>query len=537
MDWLGELATTGETPIPRKGHTMTRLLDSSIILVFAGEDTTGKLLSDMYSLDIERAKWTKIKYAAGPRPAGRLLHSATAISSTAMVIMYGDATADESQKGQSNPSKDVWLFDIRDCSWKEIKLQGGIIPPPRSCHSAVFGKPPGHPPAIYVFGGFGSTAGEGSSMYRLRIGDWRWECLPVVVKDTDGNEVVAENPASPKATSKAKDTGKKLYPAARESHGAIWLPNKSAMMIIGGDGGSAMLDDCWLFSPSSTKTGAWCWKQLKLKRAKGLGENKLPRSAGHTLIELPSDKNRVLMWGGITGPAGDDIMGAQYSYLIDLDAMQSTRMRASGKVPSMGRLLHGLVRMRDRLVAYGGCDGSGKVLDGVEAGRLPSKLISSEQAARDFGPEATALAEGEDVPMPQKKEFGDDVTEGVDPESEEDDPTHLPLVGPSPIPKGTPLSGRIIDATDFGYFVSVVIKNKAYKGVLVANPLKGAQSTLNSTQQADGNQNSSSRRDDAEGEPRQKRQKIDPNAAALPDSPQKRPKPMLGGEPTVIALD
>ena len=56
MDWLGELATTGTTPIPRKGHTMTRLLDSSIILVFAGEDTTGKLLSDMYSLDIERAK-------------------------------------------------------------------------------------------------------------------------------------------------------------------------------------------------------------------------------------------------------------------------------------------------------------------------------------------------------------------------------------------------------------------------------------------------------------------------------------------------
>lgn len=524
MEWLGKQETLGNQPPPRKGHTMTRLLDSSLVLVFGGENAGGEQLNDMWSLHVERMEWRRITYRDGPVPPPRLLHSATAISSTAMVIMCGDAR-EHGSKSPPAPSRDVWVFDIRDCSWREIK-GGGTVPPARSCHTAVFGNGLGQVPAIYVFGGFGNGEPGGSAMYRLRIGDWQWECLPVLVKDADGKDLVVEKPDSNATSRTERDES---FPGERESHGALWLPGLNGMMIYGGDGGVAIMDDCWLFVPSSRRAGTWRWRRLTLRMARGIKENKLPACAGVSVVALPTEKTQVLLWGGILGANGEETLSPAISYLIDLDAMQTTRLVAKGTLPACGRLLHGFVRASNHVFAFGGCDSRGNVMEGLESARLLPDLKSIGLQATDFGPEAAGVAAG------TKPDTQDRVPNEEEEEDFEEPDPNMPLMGPSSIPKGTPLSGRIIEVTDFGYFVSVIINGKLYKGVLVANPLKDGDAT---PEGATAEQLQVKEEGSVEKEPRssteRKRPRLDPVAAQLPDSPQKR---VVVNSDEVIALD
>lgn len=523
MEWFGKQETLGNQPPSRKGHTMTRLLDSSLVLVFGGENEYGEQLNDMWSLHVERMEWRRITYRDGPVPPPRLLHTATAISSTSMVVMFGDSL-EHNSTSPPTPARDVWVFDIRDCSWREIK-GGGNAPPPRSCHTAVFGNGLGQVPAIYVFGGFGHGEPDGSAVHRLRIGDWRWECLPVLIKDVNGKEHVVEKPES--NTTPASE-GEETFPGERESHTAIWLPGLNGMMIYGGDGGVAIMDDCWLFVPSSRRAGTWRWRRLKLRMARGVKENKIPACAGASLIALPTEKTQVLLWGGILGATGEETLSPAISYLIDLDAMQTTRLVAKGTLPGCGRLLHGFARAGHHIFAFGGCDSAGNVMEGLELARLLPDLKSIGLQATDFGPEAAGVAAG------AKPNVHDREPNEEEDEFEELDP-NMPLMGPSSIPKGTPLSGRIIEVTDFGYFVSVIINGKLYKGVLVANPLKDRDAAQ---ERANTEKVPIKAEDDMGPEPRlspeRKRPRLDPIAAQLPDSPQKR---VVVKSDEVIALD
>lgn len=511
---------------------MTRLLNSSIVLVFAGEDLSGNVLSDMYSLHIEKAEWRRIVYADGPGPSPRLLHTATAISSTAMVVMGGDAI-DQSDRDQKEstpaPTNDVWVFDIRDFSWREIKSNGPVFPPVCSCHSAVFGTGIGQVPALYIFGGFSTGDASGSTVMRLRICDWKWERLPVLVKGTDGKTVSLEDPTSLPPKKDGERVEVPQYPTARESHAAVWLPSMNGMLLVGGDGGAAMLNDCWLFVPSSRKKGAWKWRHLKLSMARGLTKNKLPLCAGHSVLTLTTEKTQVIVWGGITGYQADTLMASDTCYLIDLDSMQTSSVTISGKVPSTGRLLHGVVRFDDRLIVFGGCDGAGKVLAGVESGILHPSLKSGGQQAMDFGPIAADVAAGRERPVDDIEMKGMDKTNGVNTKGNLSR-KYMPLMGPSTIPKGTPLSGRILDVSDIGYFVSVVISGNMYKGVLVANPLKkGGGDKPREKEVKDVKREEQL----GNGCPPTKKARLEPMAAALPDSPQRE----VSEENEVIDLD
>lgn len=436
---------------------MTRLLDSPLVLIFGGEHPSGHLLNDMYCLNASTCVWRKIHYTTPLLPPPRILHSATPISPTALVIMCGDAapnTPHNTPNTATRPITDAWLFDLRTASWQQIPPTGHL-PPPRSCHSAVFANSLGQVPAIYVFGGFGRGEPEGSAMYRLRVGDWSWERLPVLLTSVDGTDRVVDRPVE-------DDFAPDQFPSQRESHGAIWLPAKNAMLVVGGDGGFAVLDDAWLFAPCPGRPGVWRWTCLKLRMARGLVVNKLPVCAGVTLVAVPTAKTQVLMWGGIVGCSGEEAMGPGYSVLLDLDAMQTTVLKSSGDVPPSGRLLHGFVRVGGLLLTFGGCDSEGNVLQGLQHARLKPDLKSVGLQATDFGPVAAVVAAGMDG------EPGKRVVE----EEEEEEKEMLPV--PLSIPRGTPLSGRIIDETDYGFFVSVIINGKLYKGVLVANPLKAS---------------------------------------------------------------
>lgn len=446
---------------------MTRLLDSSMVLVYGGEDSDGGLLGDMYCLNIDTRVWRKVTYADGPHPSPRILHTATAISSSAMVVMFGDGSVPA-------PRNDVWYFDVRSSQWMEIDRDDNT-PPPRSCHSAVFGNGLGQVPAIYVFGGFGSNERPGNAVHRLKIGDWKWERLAIVVTDSNGKEVVMgegrdQDPYEP-SDEETEEARERQYPCTRESHGAIWLPAMNGMLIIGGDGGFSVLDDVWLLEPSVEHSGAWRWRHMKLKMARGFLENKLPPCAGFTLISLPTEKTQVMLWGGIAGDKGLNVVAPEHSYLLDFDAMQTTRLASEGDIPKIGRLLHGFVRAGNLVFTFAGCDGEGEIIDGLKCAKVRDDLRSVGLRAMDFGPVAAEVAAGMEPSLPE-----DEVEEGDsgDDDAEQGEESVSPI-RTSAIPRGTALSGRIVEETDYGFFVSVVIKGKLYKGVLVANPLKNGE--------------------------------------------------------------
>lgn len=457
--------------------------------MFGGETNSGLLLNDMYMLNVERMHWSKVVYKAGNVPKPRILHTATAVSNNAMVMMFGDAVVSGADNNNSSNAKaitgpldDVWLFDIRDYSWKRIP-SSPTSPPARSCHSAVFGSGLGQQPAVYVFGGFGGGSARGSPVYRLKIRDWKWEKLPVYFKNRDGKEIVVSEPGNQTDPDRMNgtqiDTGS--FPFPRESHGSMWLPGLNGMLVMGGDEGYGLRDDCWLLAPYSRKQGVWRWRRIHLKPARNLPQNRLPAIGGFTLIDVPTEKTQVLVWGGILGDRGDYNLTPRYSYLIDLDGKITTCLAAKGDSPSIGRLLHGFVRVHNRFFLFGGCDDQGNVMKGLRIAKMCSDFRAIGLNATDFGPLAGNLASGvesqkengvmpsEDRTLPNSP---DDVQTGAVDAS-------IPLLTPSGIPKGTPLSGRILDVSDYGYFVSVVIKGKLYKGVLVANPLNTPPSTGN----------------------------------------------------------
>lgn len=535
MEWLPPPSTDGSEPAPRRGHSFTRLLNSPLILLFGGDVRNSQVTNEMYCYHTDRSFWRHIKYAYGPTPSPRMLHTATAISSHVIVVFGGDLAQEkhDSSANLARSTNETWVFDIRDCSWREIKTQESKSPKARSCHTAVFAPLLGHVPAVYLYGGFGSHDGKYDSMWRLRIGDWTWERLQIRVKDEKGKEYRVYNREELTATQQVSDeTLDNSFPCERESHAATWVPRLQGMLVIGGDGRLKMLDDVWLFTPSSDRS-VWQWKKLNLRRARGLLENVLPNLTGHSLIPLPTDTPQILIWGGMQGKDGKSFMPAEKSYLIDLAAMQSVMIPCKGNVETGGRLLQSMAIVNDQVISFGGCDQYENQVAGLTIAKLRSDILSYGKGGIDFGSQAARAAAGQQI---KYDENGDPADEDDWKEEKESAPK-IPLVSPSDIPKGTPLTGKIIESTDIGHYVSVVIEGKLYKGVLVANPLKKGETEKEEKEKAketeDEIQPANAEKKEVEVmPPPPKKPRHDVIADILPDAPPKTNK-----DDTVIEIE
>ncbi|CAN8063746.1 unnamed protein product [Agarophyton chilense] len=522
MEWLGDFTPTEHSPSPRKGHTFTNLLGTPIILLFAGEDEGGVLLDDMYALHIERREWQRVIYAPGPKPTPRLLHTAVSVSSTSLVVIGGDtwdaAKLMESGELDATAMNDIWVFDYSDKSWQEITDTGSIKLPHLSCSSAVFGRSRSQVPGVYIFGGYKLEKTNQNVVYRLRISDWKLETLPHVEVDENGKKTIvrsndtedsneAQATKQTEGSGKAEKFGKRIIPKDRESHGAIWLPGVG-MLIIGGDGGQSILGDCWLFSQHKDDLQSWRWQELRLVPTGNRVGNRLPPLAGHSLTVLPTSSLKVMVWGGILN-TGQEVMASNISYVIDLDKAnlaQTIRVTNTGRVPKAGRILHGFVRARDMVFAFGGCDSEGKSHGGVPYGRLLPNFKALNQAASYFGSEAATMAKyGGRV---EKSDFdGDKLGNGVTRKSSSANASR------------TALTGKILEVMDIGLLVSIEIDGKSFKGVLVANETDDETMMIDIP---DVIQNASKGSAGIRGDDMpSKRPKLDAAAAALPDSPPK----------------
>lgn len=238
MTWT-KVAATGQVPIPRMGHTATRV--GHQILVFGGSTEDGAL-DDMYIFNTDTNSWLK-PAVSGNAPSAREEHSA--VRANNKIFFYGGLAPDGTILG------DLHVFDAEFNLWFNNPPMTGQLPTPRSGHSAVM-----YENRMFVFGGH-STDG---TLNELRILDTQ-------------------------LMSWFSPTVSGTIPKPRQDHAAVMVGYK---MIV--YGGCSYPDRVCNNDAVGLNVVTGKWAPLD-----SLGSTPSARE-GHTLERL--DQNRVVMIGG-----------------------------------------------------------------------------------------------------------------------------------------------------------------------------------------------------------------------------------------------
>ncbi len=88
---MEEFQTSGESPLPRFGHTVTIVSKTKVILFGGATGDVGKyaITGDTFLLDLVTKKWRKLDPTGSP-PIHRAAHAAASVDNLQLVI-YGGA--------------------------------------------------------------------------------------------------------------------------------------------------------------------------------------------------------------------------------------------------------------------------------------------------------------------------------------------------------------------------------------------------------------------------------------------------------------
>lgn len=494
MQWKEPLNTNGVVPGSRRGHTMTAL-NSSTLVLFGGESDNDELLNDMHTFDMITSTWRKVNYAPGPIPPPRYRHTTTAIHSTAIVVIGGEMRNDKAEKprsdseGFSENQIDVWIFDLRNNLWIEVKSNADDfnVPFARAGHSALFIKVPGQPPGIYLFGGLGAR-NFSAVVHRLGTSDWKWERVTVLTNNLSGATVPTIDPFAHRKQEIASATSRQNQqpiatqngvlkevqpehsyppvscPCQRESHVAVWVNSLQSMVIFGGEMDEKFHSDFWAFSPVPGKANTWSWKLLRMKTVGNISTNKVPALSAASGILIPSGRPQLLIWAGILSPVSLNML--RNAWVVDLFDLKSFRIEVEGVTPNVGRLMHSLVLIETKLLLCGGVDADSDSDCGLQVIQLDVKLTGCCSNANDFGDEASEIAsknyarnkgyvDGANIKILEQER-------GKAEDQLQDRPDELLL--------NSTFSGRVTLSSEHGTIVSIMIQDRPYKGILIKCP-------------------------------------------------------------------
>jgi Galactose oxidase, central domain len=180
----------------------------SCTLLFGGASMEGEHFGDLWQLQCSAAtesrsgSWKQLQ-PAGPAPAQRSGHTATATA--AGLLLFGGADA-----VQDITYSDVWLFSLSTFTWTQLQCSGDS--PALTSHTAVLSGSS----TLVVFGGV-SAAGPSSAV-------WSLDLTPLL--QTDSSTTLQWTRRS--CTGNA--------PAAREMHTAtpVSTAQSSLMVVVGG---------------------------------------------------------------------------------------------------------------------------------------------------------------------------------------------------------------------------------------------------------------------------------------------------------------
>uniref|UniRef100_A0A6B2KXM7 BTB domain-containing protein n=1 Tax=Arcella intermedia TaxID=1963864 RepID=A0A6B2KXM7_9EUKA len=137
------LATTGDVPSGRYGHTLTINGDSTKVYLFGGYENELGLSNELYVLDLATMVWSLIK-TNGNMPGSRYGHFSALMKDKKgeeKLIVY----AGRDSKGVLD---DIWVFDLKKSKWAELPV-AGEKPQGRYGFGAIV-----YEKELFIFGGF-----------------------------------------------------------------------------------------------------------------------------------------------------------------------------------------------------------------------------------------------------------------------------------------------------------------------------------------------------------------------------------------------
>jgi N-acetylneuraminic acid mutarotase len=144
------------------------------VIMFGGEaidPVSGKVkvFNDLYKLNAEKAKWTKI--TSNPCPAPRCAHQSI-IYKGQMYVFGGEITSPNQER--FHHYREMWRMDLATFEWDQLPMKGSSCPSARSGHRMIL-----HKNKAVMFGGFfddGKSVQYFNELWVLNLDEMKWTC-------------------------------------------------------------------------------------------------------------------------------------------------------------------------------------------------------------------------------------------------------------------------------------------------------------------------------------------------------------------------
>jgi hypothetical protein len=163
--WKQLKANANAADAPRTRYGQSAALDGKgRVFISHGFSDQGRF-DDTWAFDLAANKWINLTPASGPKPLKRCLHELVYDASADRMILFGGCS---SGYGPC-PQGDMWAFDLKSNTWKEL-APSGARPSPRSNPSLAYdatGK------KLFLFGGKTSGGANAEAWsYNLASNTW-----------------------------------------------------------------------------------------------------------------------------------------------------------------------------------------------------------------------------------------------------------------------------------------------------------------------------------------------------------------------------
>jgi N-acetylneuraminic acid mutarotase len=305
-----ELEPSGTVPSARSGHSMAHDSVTHRLIMFGGHGLSGAGtdLGDTWAYDPTANAWTELK-PSGTLPYTREAQSMASDPTSGRLIMFGG-------RGGGTSSNDTWAYDPTANTWTELK-PSGTLPPARSGHSMAYDPTRGR---LILFGGNAGTA--------------------PLINDTWAYDLTANT------WTELKPSG--TLPPARSGHSMVYDPSSGRLIMFGGSGDAALLNDTWAYDPTANT-----WNELK-------PSGTLPPARFGQSMTYDPVTHHLIVFGGLEGsgtPLND-------TWAYDPTANSWDELEPSGTLPP-ARSAHSMTYdpVTHRLIVFGGLEGSGTPLN------------------------------------------------------------------------------------------------------------------------------------------------------------------------------
>ncbi|MEW6040094.1 MAG: kelch repeat-containing protein [Elusimicrobiota bacterium] len=300
-DWEEKSITAQPAPRYSAGIDLDTVTMTS--LMFGGREDSGAALADVWLFDCLSKKWTQ--KTPQPRPSARYGCSVVAISSGTFLLFGG-------QDNSGEFFNDTWIYISSANLW----YSKAFLVSPSSRAYFSLGYSPGDN-RVYLFGGVRGT-NIYNDIWRYDVVSSSWSLVDVGVSS----------------------------PSPRFGQGMVYNSSGNCFIVFGGQNNSNVLDDLWLFYPSSST-----WTQ------KNPIDSNVPSQRTDFFFDYIESSGKFLLYGGWTGFGLSD---ETWIYDPVNNRWSSAAYRPDQTRPSARNKIQALYYSANMLGIFGGNDGTSK---------------------------------------------------------------------------------------------------------------------------------------------------------------------------------